>query len=80
MNGMKVCISFILPGTAILGNLQLNNPHCSGATREPQLPSQRAAVGYYCHEKGQDGADYTVIMPLASQLERLPLHRHKKLS
>lgn len=27
------------PGTAILGNLQLNNPHCSGATREPQLPS-----------------------------------------
>lgn len=27
------------PGTAILGNLQLNNPHSSGATREPQLPS-----------------------------------------
>lgn len=27
------------PGTAILGNLQLNNPHSSGATRELQLPS-----------------------------------------
>ena len=59
-------------GSTIPGNAPLNSSRCSVATVEPQLPSEAAAVGYYCHEKGQDAAEYLgITLPPLTQRRTL---------